>query len=79
MSILNFLKMTESSANTKRKLFIGGLSFNATERSLRDFISQAGKIDDSDEAVKIIVDFQSGKSKGFAFVLMESGEGAKKF
>jgi RNA recognition motif-containing protein len=58
----------------EKKLYVGGLSYNTTEDSLRDAFSQAGKV----ESVKIIADKMSGRSRGFGFVEMSSEEEAKK-
>jgi len=57
-----------------KKLFVGSLSFNSTEDSLRDLFSQAGKV----ESVTIIMDKFSGRSKGFGFIEMSSEEEAQK-
>ncbi len=51
-----------------RKLYVGNLSFEATEEDLKAYVSQAG----SPESVAIIRDRVSGKSRGFGFVEMSS-------
>jgi len=56
------------------KLYVGSLSFDTTEDSLKDLFSQAGTVN----SVSIIMDKFSGRSKGFAFVEMSSEEEAKK-
>ena len=56
------------------KLYVGSLSYDTTEDSLKEFFSQAGTVD----SVSIIVDKFSGKSKGFGFVEMSSEKEAKK-
>jgi len=56
------------------KLYIGSLSFDTVEDSLKDLFSEAGKV----ESVSIITDKFSGRSKGFGFVEMSSEEEAKK-
>ena len=58
----------------EKKLFVGSLSFNTTEDALRDLFSQAGTV----ESVAIIVDRDSGRSKGFGFVEISSPEEAEK-
>jgi RNA recognition motif-containing protein len=58
----------------EKKLFVGSLSFNTTEDSLRDLFAQAGTV----ESVAIIIDRDSGRSKGFGFVEMSSSEEAEK-
>lgn len=56
------------------KLYIGNLSFNATEDQLREMLSQAGKV----ESVDIIKDRDTGRSKGFAFAVMSTQAEAEK-
>jgi len=58
----------------EKKLYVGSLSYETTEDSLRDLFSQAGTVD----SVAIIIDKISGRSKGFGFVEMSSTEEAKK-
>ena len=56
------------------KIYVGSLSFDTTEDTLKDLFSQAGTVN----SVSIIMDKFSGRSKGFAFVEMSSEEEAKK-
>jgi RNA recognition motif-containing protein len=51
-----------------RKLYVGNLSFAATEDELKDYFAQAGTPD----SVAIIKDRLTGKSRGFGFVEMSS-------
>ena len=55
------------------KLFVGNLSFNTTENDLQDLFGAHGPV----TAVDLIMDKFSGKSRGFAFVTMETKEGAQ--
>ena len=48
------------------KLYVGNLSYETTEEDLHTLFSQAGKV----ESVDLIKDRSSGRSKGFAFVVM---------
>jgi RNA recognition motif-containing protein len=57
-----------------KKLYVGSISFEATEEDLRDLFSSIGEV----ESVKIITDMYSGRSKGFGFIEMSSEEDAKK-
>jgi RNA recognition motif-containing protein len=57
-----------------KKLYVGSISFNATEESLQDLFSSIGEV----ESVKIITDRDTGRSKGFGFIEMSSEEDAKK-
>ncbi len=56
------------------KVYVGSLSFNTTEDTLKDLFSKAGTVD----SVSIVMDKFSGRSKGFAFVEMSSEKEAKK-
>ena len=54
------------------KLFIGNLSFQATEEDLRELFQQAGTV----ESVRIVTDQFTGRPRGFGFVEMGSSEDA---
>ncbi len=51
-----------------KKLYVGGLSYDTTENSLREHFSQAGNV----ESAAVITDKMTGRSKGFGFVEMSS-------
>ena len=55
------------------KLFVGGISWDSTEDSLKQFFAQAGTV----VSTTIITDKYSGRSKGFGFVEMSSEQEAK--
>lgn len=57
-----------------KKLYVGNLSWNTTDDSLRDTFAQAGAV----ESAMVIKDKMSGRSKGFGFVEMASEEDAQK-
>ncbi len=54
------------------KLFVGNLSFNTTEGDVLDLFKQAGTV----TSCELIVDKFTSKSRGFAFVQMETQEQA---
>jgi RNA recognition motif-containing protein len=56
------------------KLYIGSLSYDTNDDSLKEFFSQAGTV----TSASVIMDKMSGRSKGFGFVEMASEEEAKK-
>ena len=56
------------------KLFVGNLPFTTTENDLQDYFAQAGAV----QAVNIMQDRATGRSRGFAFVEMNSPEDATK-
>jgi RNA recognition motif-containing protein len=51
-----------------RRLYVGNLSFSATEEELREHFAQAGTPD----SVAIIKDRATGRSRGFGFVEMST-------
>jgi len=53
----------------KKKLYVGNLSFETTESELQELFGQAGSV----ETVRIITDRETGRSKGFGFVEMQTG------
>ncbi len=56
-----------------KKLYVGNLSYNTSEDSLRGLFASHGNV----ESVKIITDRDTGYSKGFGFVEMGSDEEAQ--
>ncbi|XP_062116712.1 glycine-rich RNA-binding protein blt801-like [Humulus lupulus] len=54
------------------KLFIGGISYQTDEQSLREAFAKYGEIVDA----RIIVDRDTGRSRGFGFVTFTSSEEA---
>ena len=51
-------------------IYVGNLSFNATEQDVRSHFERHGKVD----SVKLIMDRETGKPRGFGFVDMEQNE-----
>ena len=58
----------------EKKLYVGSLSYETTEDSLKDLFSKAGTV----ESATVILDRISGRSKGFGFVEMSTEDEAKK-
>uniref|UniRef100_A0A7C6EDX1 RNA-binding protein n=1 Tax=candidate division WOR-3 bacterium TaxID=2052148 RepID=A0A7C6EDX1_UNCW3 len=56
------------------KVYVGSLPFSATEAQLNDLFSKYGKVN----SVNIISDKFTNRSRGFAFVEMETEEAAQK-
>jgi cold-inducible RNA-binding protein len=56
------------------KLFVGNLTFTATENDLQDHFAQAGVV----VSVNIMQDRMTWRSRGFAFVEMSTKEDADK-
>lgn len=57
-----------------KKLFVGGISWNLTWQDLKDVFAEYGNVLYS----KIVMDRESGKSKGFGFIEFENVEDAVK-
>ena len=54
-------------------IFVAGLNYSTSEDQLRDLFEQYGGVD----SVKIIMDRETGRSKGFGFVEMEDDDAAR--
>lgn len=55
------------------KLFVGGLSWNTTDESLFEAFAQFGEVSEA----KVILDRETGRSRGFGFVTFNDGESAQ--
>ena len=55
-----------------QKLFIGGLAFSTSTERLRDAFAQVGVV----ESAAVVMDRETGHSRGFGFVEMATAEGA---
>ena len=55
---------------SQSKIYVGNLSYNTTEDELRDYFTQFGTIED----IKLIIDFTTGRSKGFGFITFASAQ-----
>lgn len=55
-----------------KRLFVGNLSFRTTEDDLKDAFAEHGTV----VSANIITDRDSGRSRGFGFVEMETDEEA---
>jgi RNA recognition motif-containing protein len=57
-----------------KKLYVGNLSYNMTEDDLRETFGKIGEV----LSAKIIMDNETGRSKGFGFVEMANDEDGDK-
>lgn len=55
------------------KLYVGNLSYDASEGGLTEEFGKVGEV----KSVKIVMDQATGRSRGFAFVEMETPEAAQ--
>lgn len=65
--------MEPSQQQNNKKVFVGNLSYTMTEDGLREAFSQFGEVVD----LKIVTEFGTGRSKGFAFVEFSEEDMAK--
>jgi RNA recognition motif-containing protein len=56
-----------------QKLYVGNLPFSATDQALNEMFSECGTV----QSAKVIIDRDSGRSKGFGFVEMSSDSEAE--
>jgi RNA recognition motif-containing protein len=56
-----------------QKVYVGNLSYNTTEGTLRTLFAEYGEI----ESVNLITDRDTGRPKGFAFVEMSTEQSAQ--
>jgi cold-inducible RNA-binding protein len=56
------------------RLYVGNLAFHTTEDVLNRTFSQCGTVSET----KLVLDRESGRSRGFAFVAMSTDEEAQK-
>ena len=52
-----------------KTLYVGNINYNATAEDLKPIFAEYGEV----ISIKIISDRETGRSKGFGFVEMESG------
>jgi RNA recognition motif-containing protein len=55
------------------RLYVGNLSYHATSDSVREAFAQSGEVTD----VHVVMDRESGRSRGFAFVTMGTPQAAQ--
>ena len=56
------------------KLFVGNLSFNATENTLKDAFAAFGTVTETN----LMMDRETGRPRGFGFITMSSADEAQK-
>ncbi len=56
-----------------RRLYVGNLSYNTTEMTLREAFGQSGTVTEA----KVVMDRETGRPRGFAFVEMSSDQEAQ--
>jgi RNA recognition motif-containing protein len=57
----------------QNKLFVGNLSWDVTDESLKDFFASAGEV----TSARVITEKLTGRSRGFGFVEFSSDEEAQ--
>jgi len=56
-----------------KKIYVGNLPFNTTESALRSLFEQHGDV----HSVSVVMDRETGRSRGFAFVEMDAADASK--
>ncbi len=56
-----------------KKLYVGNLSYEVTDGDLEKLFQSHGSV----QSVQVIMDRETGRSKGFGFVEMDSGQEAQ--
>ncbi|KAK7306623.1 hypothetical protein VNO77_44574 [Canavalia gladiata] len=64
---------SSASPPSSNKLFVGGLSWSVDEKSLKDAFSSFGDVTE----VRIVYDKDSGRPRGFGFVIFSNEDDAK--
>jgi RNA recognition motif-containing protein len=67
-------KVVEKGEKMSKKLYVGNLSYKATEDDLRDLFKEFETVTE----VNVITDRTTGRSRGFGFVELSSDEDADK-
>ncbi|KAK8493198.1 hypothetical protein V6N13_021447 [Hibiscus sabdariffa] len=67
-----FQVLRSMSTSPSSKLFVGGISYQTDDQSLREAFSKYGEVIDA----RVIVDRETGRSRGFGFVSYTSTEDA---
>ena len=57
----------------KNKLFVGNISWDATDKDLEELFAQFGEV----QSANIVMDRATGRSRGFGFVEMATDEEAQ--
>jgi RNA recognition motif-containing protein len=55
-----------------KKIYVGNLPWSCTDADLRDLFAQYGSV----ESAAVIMDRETGRSRGFGFVEIDSADGA---
>jgi RNA recognition motif-containing protein len=64
-----YLSTFQSEGFVGKKLYVGNIPWTATEEEIKSFFAVAGEV----KSVSIITDRDTGRSRGFCFVEMETG------
>jgi RNA recognition motif-containing protein len=73
-SVAAFHAAQRKAITMSTRLYVGNMSFQTTEEDLQRAFSTSGQV----EEVKVIIDRDTGRSRGFAFVTMASAADGKK-
>lgn len=68
------INLKNKSKMENSRLYVGNLSYDTTDESLKEYFSQCGEV----KSATVIMNKMTGRSKGFGFVDMATEDGAKK-
>lgn len=65
--------LSDNGGDIVKKIYVGNLSYDVSEQDLEGLFSEFGK----NLQIKLIKDFETGRSKGFAFIEFETENNAQ--
>lgn len=68
MALVSIAATTEREKSMKNRLYVGNLSYDVTNESLRSCFAECGEVSD----MHIATDRDTGRARGFAFVTMKT-------
>lgn len=64
-------KISGSESESDMKLYVGNLPYSMTDSELEDLFAEVGQV----QSAKVVMDRETGRSRGFGFVEMDDADG----